>query len=708
MQKIEISNEKILNNMFRPGSVAIVGASARPGSLGNTVMKKMLDFKYSGVLYPINPKTPAIFGIECYKNVSEIPGNVDLAVICVPSLAVLPVLDDCHKKGVKACVIISAGFKEVGPEGVLREEELKKKRKEYGMRILGPNCFGIINGDPEISMDCTFARNLPQRGHVGLISQSGAMGACILEDLKKTVMGFSVFVSLGNRSDFNENEALEYLAKDQNTKIIMMYLENFANPLKFIEAAQKVTKHKPLIVLKAGASEHGAMAAASHTGMLAQSDRMVDALIEKAGAIRVYSVMEMIHTANALYKSVLPAKEDLAIITNAGGFGVLAIDKAEKLNLKLAQLDKKTIEYLENNLPEEASCKNPVDLLGTAGKDDYAYALEGLLADSNVGGVVCNFGPPVMQSAEEIAEVVVEKARKHPEKPVLSVYMNRNRIMKAIWDSKDVYVSQFDYAEDAVWAYSQLLKYKKIKERDSEIIPDFNVDIDEVNRILNKVKEDGRDRLDFYESESVLKAYGIPVANSVLIYEGDDLNKKLKNLTLPVAIKPASGAVTHKTELNAVELNLMDTHSIEASINRIGKRISDHDQKKYSGGFIVQEMVTDAREVIMGAVKQDAGIHLVMFGLGGIFVELLKDVAFAIPPISPIEAKNMLEKIKAYPLLEGFRGQKGVCLEDLYNSLMRLSLLVANHPGIKELDINPFMASAVPGNSKAVDVRIIL
>lgn len=708
MQKIEISNEKILNNMFRPGSVAIIGASARQGSLGNTVMKKMVSFKYTGVLYPVNPRTPAIFGIKCYKKVSDIPDDVDLAVICVPSHVVLPVLDDCHEKGIKACVIISAGFKEVGTEGAEREKELKKKREEYGMRILGPNCFGIINGDPDISLDCTFARNLPQRGHVGLISQSGAMGACILEDLKRTVMGFSVFISLGNRSDFDENEALEYLADERNTGIIIMYLENFSNPLKFIESAKKVTQHKPLIVLKAGRSEHGAKAAASHTGMLAQSDRMVDALLEKAGAIRVYSVMEMIHTANALQGGILPEREDLAIITNAGGFGVLAIDKAEQLNLKLANLDKETIEYLENNLPEEASCKNPVDLLGTAGKADYAHALEGLLSDRNVGGVVCNFGPPVMQSAEEIAEVVVEKARKYPEKPVLSVYMNRYRIMKAIREAGDVYVSQFDYAEDAVWAYSQLLKYKKTKERDSEEIPDFDVDIDKVNRILKEVKEDGRDRLDFYESESVLKAYGIPVANSVLIYEGDDLNKKLEKLTFPVALKPASGAVTHKTELKAVDLNLTDVHSIETSINEISKRISEHDGKKYDGGFIVQEMVMDAREVIMGAVKQDMGIHLVMFGLGGIFVELLKDVAFAIPPITPREARNMLENITGYPLLKGFRGQTGACLKDLYESLMRLSILVVNHPGIKELDINPFMASHVPGKSRAVDVRIII
>jgi len=708
MYKTEISNDMILKKMFRPKSVAVVGASAKPGSLGNTVLKKMMDFKYTGILYPINPKTPAIFGIKCHKKVSDIPDDVDLAVICVPPHVVLPVLDDCHKKGIKACVIISAGFKEVGGEGIQREEKLKKKREEYGMRILGPNCFGIINGDPEISVDCTFARNLPQRGHVGLISQSGAMGACILEDLKKTVMGFSVFISLGNRSDFDENEALDYLAGEENTKIITMYLENFSNPLRFIESARKVTSKKPLIVLKAGRSQHGAKAAASHTGMLAQSDKMVDALIEKAGAIRVYSVMEMIYTANALYKSVLPKKEDLAIITNAGGFGVLAIDKAEELNVKLAELDEKTIEYLENNLSEEASCKNPVDLLGTAGRDDYAYALEGLLSDENVGAVVCNFGPPVMQSAEEIAEVVVEKARKYPEKPVLSVYMNRNRIMKAIREERDVYVSQFDYAENAVWAYSQMLKYKKIKNRKFEGVPYFDVDNDKVNMIFEKVKEDGRDRLDFNESESVLKAYGIPVAKSRLVHEGDSLNKKLEGMTFPVAIKPASGAVTHKTELNAVRLNLTDIPSIETSIIEISKRISDHDGKKYSGGFIVQEMVMDAREVIMGAVKQDAGIHLVMFGLGGIFVELLKDVAFAIPPVSSVEAKSMLKRIKGYPLLKGFRGQEGVCLEDIYDALMRLSILVVNHREIKELDINPFMASSVRGKSRAVDVRIII
>ncbi len=698
----------VLDHIFKPKTVAVVGASAKPGSLGNTVMRKMINFGYTGELYPINPTTPEIMGKKCYKAVSDIPENVDMAVICVPGKFVLDVFKDCITKKVPGCVIISAGFKEIGHEGIEREKELQRLGKESGIRIVGPNCFGYINGDPEISVDCTFARNLSSRGRVGLISQSGAFGACVVEELRRTTMGLSLFITLGNRIDFDENEALEYLGEDSKTDVIVMYLENFADPRKFIEQARKIVPHKPVILLKAGKSSHGAAAAASHTGMMAQSDTMVEALVKKAGIIRVNSVPEIIMAAKALYSGVLPDKEDMAVITNAGGFGVMAIDRAEELGLKLAHFTGETTQYLEKNLPVEASCNNPVDLLGTANAQHYGIALEGLLKDENTGGVICNFGPPVMQSADEIAEVVVEKAQLYPDKPILSIYMNRHRIMKALDENKGVYVSQFDYPEDAAWAYSKILEYRKIRNTELIEAEKFNADEQGVDEILKNAINEGRDRLNFYEGESVLRAYGIPVANSVHLLPGDDIREKLSSIKFPVAIKPAWGGVTHKTEMKAVVLNLKSPEEVAGAVGDVTKRIEEGMGMKYEHGFIVQEMKPGGTEIILGAVRQDSGIHLVMFGLGGIFVELMKDVSFGIPPISRKEARNMMEQTMGYRMLKGFRGKEGVDLQEIEETIMKISRMVHRHPEIKELDVNPFMAMTEKGMSSAVDVRIIL
>lgn len=701
-------HKTVLDHIFKPKTVAVVGASAKPGSLGNTVMRKMTEFGFTGELFPINPTSPEIMGRKCYKTVADIPGDVDMAVICVPGKFVLDVFKDCISKKVPGCVIISAGFKEIGPEGVEREKELKRLGQESGIRIIGPNCFGYINGDKKYSVDCTFARNLSTRGRIGLISQSGAFGACVVEELRRTTMGLSLFITLGNRIDFDENEALEYLGDDPETDVIVMYLENFADPQIFIEKAKKIVPMKPVILLKAGKSSHGAAAAASHTGMMAQSDTMVDALVKKAGIIRVNSVTEIIMAAKALYSGVLPEKDDMAVITNAGGFGVMAIDRAEELGLKLAHFTKDTTEYLESNLPVEASCNNPVDLLGTANAQHYGIALEGLLKDENVGGVICNFGPPVMQSADEIAEVVVEKAQQYPHKPILSIYMNRHRIMKALAKNEGVYVSQFDFPEEAAWAYSKILEYKKYRNAGEKKHEKPEADEQAVDKILKNAIKEGRDRLDFNEGEAVLKAYGIPVANSVHLLPGDNVYEKLSSIKFPVAIKPAWGGVTHKTEMKAVILNLKNAGEVVEAISGVTGRIEEGMGIKYNHGFIAQEMKPGGTEIILGAVKQDSGIHLIMFGLGGIFVELMKDVSFGIPPIDRREARNIMERTMGYRMLKGFRGKTGVDLAEIEETIMKISHLVYQHPEIKELDVNPFMAMTEKGMSSAVDVRIIL
>lgn len=705
---MRVSDKSVVDAMLNPKSVAVIGASRREGSLGNTIMKKITGFGYTGKIYPVNPKRPQIMGFESYKSVVDVPGEIDTAVICVPGQFVNQVIKDLHKKNVRSCIIISAGFKEIGPEGVEREKELKKLTSEYGIRVIGPNCFGIINSSEDISIDCTFARNFAPRGSIGFISQSGAFGAAVNEDLRNTTMGLSLFISLGNRIDFNENEALQYLADHKKTRIILLYLENFADPREFVKIAKKITAKKPVVAIKAGKSKKAASAVASHTGQLAQSNAMVDAVLEKAGVIRVDSVQELIFAAKALYPGFVPEKEKLAIISNTGGFGVMSIDRAEEVGVELAEFSPKTRKFLEDNLPQEASCKNPVDLLGTATEEDYAVSLQGVLEDPDVGGVVCNFGPPVMQKAEPIAEKIAEFAQKHPDKLVMSVFMNRNRIMESLRDTGDVYVSQFLYPEDAVWAYSKLLQYRKIRERKEGRLPDYEFDAQTVKNILDRAKQEGRTHLDFKEAERVVSAFGIPVAKSVLIKPGDKVEEKLSLLNFPVAVKPDWGEISHKSDIKAVELNLNLPEEVSAAMADIGDRIAKHTGKPYRHGFLVQEIAKGNKEVIIGCVRQDSSLHLVMFGLGGIFVELLKDVSFAVAPVDDIEAERMIKKIKGYPLLSGFRGEKGVDLEQIKQVLMRISQLVTVFNEIKELDVNPFIASSQKGESAAVDVRIIL
>jgi acetyltransferase len=521
-------------------------------------------------------------------------------------------------------------------------------------------------------------------------------------------MGLSLFVTLGNRIDVNENELLEYMAQDDNTRIIIMYLENFADPVRFLEVAREITRKKPIIALKAGKSTHGAAAAASHTGQLAQSDRMVGALLEKAGVIRVSSVGEMIMAAKALYSGVIPEREELAVITNAGGFGVLAIDRAEELGIRLAEFADGTTRALKESLPPEASCKNPVDLLGTATEVQYGTALEWVLKDPGVGGVVYNFGPPVMQKADPIAQKAVEIAARFPGKPVLSIYMNRHRVMEPLRDARGVYVSQFAYPEDAVWAYGKLMEYRSIRNRGREEVPDPPRDREKVAEILKNAAGEGRANLNFDEAQEVLAAYGIPSAKSVVLMPGENPAAKTACLRFPVAIKPNWGGIVHKTEMKAVRLGLQSPGDVEKAAGEISGSISRHTGEAYRGGFVVQEMASDSQEVILGAARQDSGIPLLMFGLGGIFVELLKDVAFAVPPLSEAGADRLIAATKGSLLLEGYRGKPGFARQDARDALVRLSLLIAEHSAIREIDVNPFMVSAEQGKSLAVDVRIIL
>lgn len=695
-----------IDAMLKPRSIAVIGASSREGSLGNMVMKKILDFGYKGDIYPVNPNSVEIFGLKVYSKPGDLPQGIDTAVICIPGQYVFDSISGLAERGIRSFIIISAGFRETGPEGVEREKKLAALAEETGIRILGPNCFGIINGSNEISLDCTFARNIAPRGYIGFISQSGAFGAAVNEDLRLTTMGLSIFISLGNRLDFDENEALVYLAADNNTKIILLYLENFADPVKFIETAQKITPLKPIIAIKSGRSSSGSKAAASHTGQLAQSDELTEAIFEKAGIIRVYSVDELIMAAKGLYSGILPeVGKKLAVITNAGGFGVMAIDKAEELGVELAEFTPRTIEYLKSNLPPEASCRNPVDLLGTATDAHYRAALKAVLEDPNVGGVVYNFGPPVMQKAGPIAQVAADLAPEYPHKPIFTVFMNRRRILEPIRALKDIYIPQFDYPEDAVWAFSKAWQYKEIKLRRHEDPPELDVDFKKANEIIKKAENESRNFLNFNECESVLKAYGIPAAPSIMIMS-EDVAQNVP-INFPVAVKPLWGGILHKTDLDAIRLNVATHEELKKSIREISENIGRYTGVIYDKGFVLQQMAKGATEVIIGAVKADCGVHLIMFGLGGIFVELLEDVAFSVPPVTYSEAAGMVERIKGVKLLKGYRKKSGVYIEDIIQVIIRVSKLVSDFPQIKEIDINPFMSFPDEGKSYAVDFRIL-
>jgi acyl-CoA synthetase (NDP forming) len=656
---------------------------------------------------------------------------VDLAVIVVPSAYVAQVTRQCVDKGVKGLVVISAGFKEVGGEGVARERELLEIVKPAGVRMVGPNCLGVINNDPAFAMNATFAPARPPVGPVGFVSQSGAMGASILDYAQSLNIGISMFVSSGNKADVSGNDVLEYWRDDPTTQVVLMYLESFGNPRKFVEIGREMSRHKPICVVKSGRTGAGARAAASHTGALGSTELATNALIAQAGALRAETVEDLFDLAMSFANQPLPAGNRVAIVTNAGGPGIMAADACEANGLNVVHLTPETEDLLRTRLPEEASVKNPVDLIASASAENYEFALQSVFDDPNVDAAIAAFVPPLGIQTRDVAAAIVRVNERHPEKPLLAVLMGREGLPAGLAELHDASIPAYIFPESAARALGAMWRYRRIQERPVGEVVKFKTDDATVERIVDRTLAEGHGKLSEPDAMRVLEAYGIPVLPWAFVSKdgpgalASSTAAAAADLGFPVALKVVSPDITHKTDVGGVALGLESKAEVERAVREMIKRVTAGSGKpggkaarakqREAGaaagkgeprieGLMVQQMAGGGLEAIIGLTRVPRVGALVMFGMGGIYVEALRDVVMRLSPLHDVDAEEMIREVKLFQLLEGVRGQAPRDLRALEQAVLRISQLAQRHPRIEEMDINPLIS--LQKGAVAIDARV--
>ena len=696
-----------LEKFIKPNSVAIIGASREPGAVGHEIVRNILESGFKGEIYPVNPKTNVLLGLKCYRSVLDVGKEIDLGVVAVPASIVPKVAEEAGESGVKCLIVVSAGFKETGVEGAAREKELISICRKYGMRLLGPNCLGIINTVTPIN--ASFARQMPGRGRMAFLSQSGALCTAVLDWAEREGIGFSSLISLGNMADTDETDFIELLRWDEETKAILVYIEGVKDGKRFLEIVPKVTRIKPVIVLKAGVSDIGARAAASHTGSIAGSKVAYESAFKRCGVLKADSIEELFNLGIALSSQSPPKGRNLAILTNAGGPSIVTADSVAANNLHLAWLSPSTVEKLRSNLPSESSWINPVDVLGDALPDRYSLALETLLNDDWVDAVIVILTPQAMTQPLETAKRMIELKSKFPEKPITAVFMGGETIREAVKLLSENGIPNFNFPEDAVPVIAKMVEYGEFigEERRLEI-PKFKVDKETVRRILDRAKLERRVNLLSVEAREVAKAYGIPVPRYGLAQDKRQAIEISRKIGYPVVMKVISPQILHKTDIGGVKLNLKSDAEVEIAFNEIVRNASIFMPEAKVYGVEVQEMVPQGREMIIGMHRDLQFGPLLMFGLGGIYVNLLRDVSFRLAPISREEAYEMIMETKAYALLRGIRGEASSDIDSVVDILLRTSQLSMDFEEINEIDINPVFVYERGGGSLALDVKITI
>ena len=695
----------VLDKIMKPKSIAVIGASTKEHTIGSDIMKRLQEYNFNGKIYPVNPKGGIIEGLQAYTSVLEVPGEVDLAIIVVNAKFVLSTIDQCHEKGIKGLCIITAGFKETGKEGAELEKQLLEKVREYGMRCVGPNCLGVVNTHPDIRMDGCFAESLPERGNIGFVSQSGALGGGILNILKDLNLGFAQFISIGNQADVNAETALEYWENDSDVEQILLYMESIQNPANFRKLATRISKKKPILALKAGRSAAGASAASSHTGSLAGADKAANALLQQSGVIREYSLKDLFATAKVFANCPIPKGNRVAIITNSGGPGIMATDAVCEHGMQMAKLTDATKEKLRSFLPAAASVKNPVDMIASAPIEHYKQTLETVIADENVDMIITIYLPFLGLKDIDVAKALMEIKAKNPQKPVIGVFMTKSEFFNKISDM-DVNMPFFMYAEEAADGLNRLNQQRLWMERAEGKIPTFNVDFKRAQEIIAKSVNEGRDQLTTRESIDVLDAYGIRVCKSGFAKTEDEAVTIADSIGYPVVMKMTSKTTSHKTDVGGVRVNIQSAEQLRSEYQDLIAKLKEKGLLEGLEGVIIQEMVKGNREMVCGIATDPQYGPMMMFGLGGVFIEVMKDVTFRIAPLTDVDAKEMIKSVKAYKLLEGARGTKPAQMEQIEETLLRLSQLVNDFKYIDELDINPLLISEKTGEGIAVDGRI--
>ena len=694
-----------LDKIMRPQSIAVIGASTKAHTIGSDIMKRLQEYHFPGKIYPVNPKGGVIEGLPAVKSVLEIEGPVDMAIVVVNARFVLDTIDQCHEKGIKGLVVISAGFKESGEEGAKLEKALLEKVRAYGMRCVGPNCLGVVNTSPDVSMDGCFAESLPVRGDIGFVSQSGALGGGILNILKDLNIGFAQFISIGNQADVNAEDAIEYWENQDDVHQILLYMESIQNPANFRKLATRVTRRKPIIALKAGRSAAGASAASSHTGSLAGSDKAAEALLRQSGVIREYSLKQLFSTAKVFRNCPIPQGDRICIITNSGGPGIMATDVIADYGMQMAQLSDETKAKLRSFLPAAASVKNPVDMIASAPLEHYQQTLTTVLADPGVDMVISIYPPFLGLRDIDVAKAIMQIKAEHPEKPVVGVFMTKNEFFSQIADM-DVNIPFFQFAEEAVDGLARLNAQRKWLARPEGKIASYPVDRSRVEALFAAAKSENRAELTTRESLDVLDAYGVRVCKAGFAKTEDEAVAIADSIGYPVVMKMTSKTTSHKTDVGGVRVNLGSAEELRANYRDLVEKLREKGLLEGLEGVIVQEMVKSSRELVCGVATDPQYGPMVMFGLGGVFVEVMKDVAFNLAPLTDQDAHDMVRSVKAFKLLEGARGTKPADINKVEEILLRLSQLVTDYPEVVELDINPLMISDKTGEAIAVDGRI--
>jgi len=695
-----------LEKFFHPKSVAVIGASRSPGKVGHDVVENLISFGFKGAIHPINPRSQEILGLRCYPRVTEVPGPVDLAVISVPAVVVLEVLKDCAAKGVEAVVILSAGFKESGAgeaKGAKLEQELVNFAREHGIRIIGPNCLGVL--DSYSCLNATFAAARPVRGEIGFFSQSGALCIAVLEWSKAQRVGLSRFVSLGNKCDVSEIECLRALADDPHTRVILGYIEGIDEGRAFLELAKKVSLKKPIVLFKGGVTMAGARAASSHTGSLAGSEVAYQAAFRQAGVLRARSLREFFNLALFLALQPVPEGPHLAVVTNSGGPGIIAADATEKSALELPTLGAQTVEKLRKVLPPHASFYNPVDILGDADAARYISNLEIVFEDEQINALLLILSRTATVDPLELSKRLKEIKRP---KPITACFLGEKSVQAAKKELLRTGIPPFEFPEEAVRTLEEawLYRFYLQKPKDKEYHP--RVDFGRASQVFRTARGEGRQALYDYEVREVLEAYGFRFPKSLLARTTEEAVLAAQVIGYPVALKVVSPAILHKTDVGGVRLNIKDEGELRSAFIEITSNIRRLRPDISIVGVLIQEMIPGGREVILGFTKDHQFGPLVMFGLGGIYVEVLKDVSFRLAPFGRQEAREMVREIKSFPLLKGVRGSKEADIEALVDCIVRFACLVSDFPELAEGEINPLMVLSKDKGAVAVDVRLIL
>ncbi|MDO8729881.1 MAG: acetate--CoA ligase family protein [Candidatus Omnitrophota bacterium] len=700
-----------LDPLFSPKSVAVIGASRDEASVGHAVLKNLFLGGFKGKIYPVNPKAREIEGMICHPSLAAIPGPVDLAVVIVKAPLVPEVVDQCGQKGVKGIVVISSGFKETGEEGRLLEEAVKRQARLHNLPLIGPNCLGILNTDPAVRMNATFAKEMPAAGSIAFLSQSGALCTAVLEYAKSEGIGFSKIISMGNKAGLDEVDLLIGLRDDPQTKVILLYLEDLADGRRFIEVAREITgdekKGKPVLAIKSGRTPEGAKAVSSHTGSLAGSDEVYDALFAQAGVMRVDSVEELFATARAFSEQPLPAGRRVAIVTNAGGPGIMATDSCIRQGLTLPALEAGTVAKLKTALPPTASTRNPVDLVGDAREDRYAASLGAVLEDPNVDSLIALATPQAMTDLEAIARVIGQAA-KGTRKPVLACFMGVTDVSNGSRILREERVPHYRFPEAAVRALARMSQYREWLERPRTMVKRFRVDEAAAKVLIRKARLEGRVWLDQAESLAMMEAYGLPVPPFAIARSPEEVRRAAEKTGFPLAMKILSPDVLHKVDVGGVRLGIPDTAAAEKTFSEILDTVRLRQPDARLDGVLIQKMVPPGTEMILGLKRDRQFGPLLLFGLGGIYVEVFKDVTFRLAPVRELGAERMVKSLRSFRILQGFRGQPPADLPKLIECIERVSQLAVDLEEIEELDINPLIAYAEGKGAAAADVRILL